>query len=116
MNQQDQSRKEFEMWARERGYQRDELARCNTGVVGPEYFNLNTENAWQAWQAARSAAQLDTARLEYMINNRALMNNDESIADGFWLEFEKSDGQRWVQLGEFESPRDAIDAAIASKS
>lgn len=65
MNQQDQSRKEFEIWARERGYQCDELARCSIGIVGPEYFNLNTENAWQAWQAARvplEAMTKDAAR------------------------------------------------------
>lgn len=45
-------RADFEAWAKERGYQRDELDRCRTGVVGPAYYNLNTEMAWAAWQAA----------------------------------------------------------------
>ena len=49
---QDKMRAEFEAWAKDRGYQRDELARCRIGIVSPEYFNLNTEMAWQSWRAA----------------------------------------------------------------
>lgn len=47
-------RKAFEMWARDRGYQRDELDRCKTGIVGPAYYNLNAEMAWQAFRAGRA--------------------------------------------------------------
>ncbi len=46
----------FEAWAKEQGYQRDELARSTLGLVGPEYFNLNTEMAWKSWQASATAA------------------------------------------------------------
>jgi len=46
----------FEAWAEARGYQRDELGRCRIGIVGPAYYNPNTEMAWQAWQA-RAALQ-----------------------------------------------------------
>lgn len=42
-------REEFEAWAKGYGYQRDELARSKLGLVSPEYFNDNTESAWQAW-------------------------------------------------------------------
>ena len=44
-------REAFEAYARKRGYQRDELDRCRTGIVGPAYYNSNTEMAWQAWKA-----------------------------------------------------------------
>ena len=47
----------FEAWARNRGYQYDELDRCRIGIVGPEYYNPNTEMAWQAWQARASRGQ-----------------------------------------------------------
>lgn len=49
-------RQAFEAWAKQRGYQSDELARCKLGIVSPEYFNLNTESAWKAWQARASVA------------------------------------------------------------
>lgn len=41
----------FEAWAEQEGYQRDELARCRLGIVSPEFYNLNTENAYKAWRA-----------------------------------------------------------------
>lgn len=66
---QDKMRAEFESWAKDQGYQRDELARSTLSLVCPEYFNLNTEMSWKAWQAActQQAAQsqqdaLDAAR------------------------------------------------------
>lgn len=49
-------REAFEVWARNRGYQSDELARCRIGIVASRYFNLNTEEAWQAWQARAAIA------------------------------------------------------------
>lgn len=51
----DSERASFEAWARNKGYQRDELNRCRTGIVGPEYYNLNTEMAWQAFLAGRAS-------------------------------------------------------------
>ncbi len=48
-------RQAFEAWAKERGYQSDEMARCKLGIVSQEYFNLNTENAWKAWQGGRAS-------------------------------------------------------------
>ena len=49
---QDKMRAEFEAWAKDRGYQRDELDRSTIAIVSPEYFNPNTEESWQSWQAA----------------------------------------------------------------
>lgn len=54
-------RQAFEVWAKERGYQSDELARCKLGIVSPEYFNLNTENAWKAWQGGRASVAAPAA-------------------------------------------------------
>lgn len=54
MTEQDKSRAAFEAWAKDQGYQRDELERSTLSLVSPEYFNLNTEMAWKAWQAARA--------------------------------------------------------------
>jgi hypothetical protein len=50
-------RDEFEAWAKSLGYQRDELDRCRIGVVGPAYYNPNTEMAWQAWQASAAISR-----------------------------------------------------------
>lgn len=62
------------------------------------------------------AAQKDAARLNYMIDARATVCHDETIADGYWLDFQKPDGSRWVQVGDFDSPRNAIDAAMSSQA
>lgn len=60
------------------------------------------------------AAEKDAARLDYLVSSRAEVCNDETCADGYWLVFNKPDGSRWVQVGEFETPREAIDAAMQS--
>ena len=60
--------------------------------------------------------------LDYLIHNQARVCNnldeyegDEDCADcGYWLEFTDSNSQRWVQIGVFKNPRDAIDAAIVA--
>jgi hypothetical protein len=61
MNSQHDEREAFEAWARACGYQRDELDRCRIGIVGPEYYNINTEMTWRAWQA-RAALAAQRAR------------------------------------------------------
>ena len=69
------------------------------------------------------ADALDAQRwLDYLIRNQARVCNnldeyegDEDCADcGYWLEFTDSNSQRWVQIGVFKNPRDAIDAAIVA--
>ena len=73
---QDKMRAEFEAWAKDRGYQRDELDRSTISLVSPDYFNLHTEESWQAWQAAcaQQSAQpqqdaLDAARFRQTIRH-----------------------------------------------
>lgn len=63
-------RAEFEAWAVSQGYQRDELARCKIGIVGPEYFNLNTENAFKAWSAGKASTIPTTAAARDVLAER----------------------------------------------
>lgn len=82
-------------------------------LCGP--FNKNQP---QPQEDARDAERY----LDYLIHNQARVCNnldeyegDEDCADcGYWLEFTDSNSQRWVQIGVFKNPRDAIDAAIAA--
>ena len=88
--------------------------------------NLYTEQQVRELLATGSQPQadaLDAQRwLDYLIRNQARVCNnldeyegDEDCADcGYWLEFTDSNSQRWVQIGVFKNPRDAIDAAIAA--
>lgn len=85
---QDKMRAEFEAWACDRGYQRDELARCKIGIVSPAYYNLNTEMTWQAWQAAcaKQSVQsqqdaLDAARYRWLSN--ALADKVKGVSHHF---------------------------------
>lgn len=64
-------REAFEAWARDYGYQRDELDRCRIGIVGPAYYNANTETAWQAWQAAQQAALLSVPQWPDDLSSKA---------------------------------------------
>lgn len=90
-----------------------------------------TAKAFAAWKAARCAPAAPQQQadgrcagryLDYLIRNQARVCNnldeyevDEDCADcGYWLEFTDSNSQRWVQIGVFKTPRDAIDAAIAA--
>lgn len=114
---QDQMREEFEAWVITQGM---EIGRGYTGGAG---YGKSAAAAWEAWQAActkkaeqLSAARKDAARLDYMIGARAMVCHDETCADGYWLDFQKPDGSRWVQIGEFDSPREAIDAAMSSQA
>lgn len=54
----------------------------------------------------------DTARLDYMIENRAYVVSDPDACPGYWLHFiHKETGKCWVQCDEHPTPRAAIDAA-----
>lgn len=56
----------------------------------------------------------DAARLDFLFTRQATVIHDETSADGYWLQFRKEDGSTWVQVGEYPTPRAAIDAAIAA--
>lgn len=71
-----------------------------------------------ALAGAAPAAQgdvLDAARLDYLIESRAIVVSDPDSAPGYWLEFISPGADRWVQIGEYPTPRAAIDAARAAK-
>ena len=99
------------------------LAGVSAPAAGCECVNCangmgECHSAPQAQEAAgdaeRDGQERDTLRLDYLIEAKAEVCNDETCADGYWLQFCKKDGTRWVQLGEYETARDAIDAAIAA--
>jgi len=87
-------RRKFEAWAKERGYQSDELARCELGIVSPEYFNLNTENAWKAWQGGRASVAAPAAGDALEIDlDRVLSIADEHAEES------REDGRRVLDRG-----------------
>lgn len=78
-------RQAFEAWAKERGYQSDELARCKLGIVSPEYFNLNTENAWKAWQARariKAPAAGDALDVDTLANEIRRVDGNHTMGAG----------------------------------
>ena len=93
----------------------------------PVGTNIYTEQQVCELLATGSQPQadaLDAQRwLDYLIRNQARVCNnldeyegDEDCADcGYWLEFTDINSQRWVQIGVFKTPCDAIDAAIAAE-
>ena len=56
-------------------------------------------------------AQRDSERLDWMIEQCAYVVSDPDCCDGYWLNYLRPDGTRWVQATEHETPRAAIDAA-----
>lgn len=61
-------------------------------------------------------AQRDAERLDWIIEHRAYVVSDPDCCDGYWLNYLRPDGIRWVQLTEYETPRAAIDAAMGEPS
>ena len=105
---QDKMRAEFEAWAKDRGYQRDELDRSTIALVSPEYFNPNTEESWQAWQAAcaQQSAQsqqdaLDAARWKWATEQAEFF---PMVMDGTGL-----------LCADIKEAEEAIDAEIAAQ-
>ena len=62
-------------------------------------------------RAQLAEAQRDSERLDWMIEQRAYVVSDPDCCDGYWLNYLRPDGTRWVQVTEHETPRAAIDAA-----
>ena len=56
--------------------------------------------------------QEETKRLNFLIAHKAYVTSDESTVGGYWLVYLKS-GHPWVQIGEYTTPRAAIDAAMS---
>lgn len=62
-----------------------------------------------------AALEKDAGRLDWMIEQRAYVVSDETCCDGYWLNWARPDGTTWTQMGEHETPRQAIDTAMESK-
>lgn len=64
------------------------------------------------------ASQVDTedaARLNFLIEHQAYVVSDETCVYGYWLHYAEPGGTTSVQVGEYETPREAIDAARAAQ-
>ena len=68
------------------------------------------------WMACRELAQADSvqedaARLDFLIEQRAYVVSDPDACPGYWLHWARPDGDTWVQIDKYPTPRAAIDAA-----
>ena len=57
----------------------------------------------------------DAERLDFLISNRAYVVSDKTCTDGYWLHYIVTNVGTLVQASEHTTPREAIDAAIASQ-
>ena len=76
-----------------------------------EQMRAYADAATNTLRAQLAEAQRDSERLDWMIEQRAYVVSDPDCCDGYWLNYLRPDGIRWVQLTEYETPRAAIDAA-----
>ena len=68
------------------------------------------------WMACRELAQADSvledaARLDFLIEQGAYVVSDPDTCTGYWLHWARPDGDTWVQIDKYPTPRAAIDAA-----
>lgn len=85
----------------------------STAAQPPADGALNTIAALRAQLAE---AQMDSERLDWMIEQCAYVVSDPDCCDGYWLNYPRKDGTVWVQTTEHETPRAAIDAAKGEPS
>ena len=63
-------------------------------------------------QAAQADnVQEEAARLDFLIDQGAYVVSDPGTCPGYWLHWARPDGDTWVQVDEYPTPRAAIDAA-----
>ena len=60
---------------------------------------------------AAASVQEDAARLDFLIDQVAYVVSDPDTRPGHWLHWARPDGSTWVQIGEYPTPRAAIDEA-----
>lgn len=75
-----------------------------------------TAQAQEAAPAAQGEPS-DTERLDFLVDNLAMVVSDPECADGYWLVFDDAypQGTKGVQVGEYPTAREAIDAALAAQ-
>ena len=64
-----------------------------------------------AARAPADGVQEDAARLDFLIEQRAYVVSDPDTCTGYWLHWARPDGDTWVQVDKYPTPRAAIDAA-----
>ena len=64
-----------------------------------------------AARAPADSVQEDAARLDFLIEQRAYVVSDPDACPGYWLHWARPDGDTWVQIDKYPTPRAAIDAA-----
>ena len=64
-----------------------------------------------AASAPADSVQEDAARLDFLIEQRAYVVSDPDTCTGYWLHWARPDGDTWVQIDKYPTPRAAIDAA-----
>ena len=60
---------------------------------------------------AADSVQEDAARLDFLIDQGAYVVSDPDTCTGHWLHWARPDGDTWVQIDKYPTPRAAIDAA-----
>ena len=60
---------------------------------------------------AADSVQEEAARLDFLIEQGAYVVSDPDACAGYWLHWARPDGSTWVQIGEYPTPRAAIDEA-----
>ena len=55
--------------------------------------------------------QEEAARLDFLIEQRAYVVSDPDTCTGYWLHWARPDGDTWVQIDKYPTPRAAIDSA-----
>ena len=61
--------------------------------------------------AQAASVQEDAARLDFLIDQGAYVVSDPDTCTGYWLHWARPDGDTWVQIDKYPTPRAAIDAA-----
>ena len=61
--------------------------------------------------AQADSVQEDAARLDFLIDQGAYVVSDPDTCTGYWLHWARPDGDTWVQIDKYPTPRAAIDAA-----
>ena len=64
-----------------------------------------------AARAPADSVQEDAARLDFLIEQGAYVVSDPDTCTGHWLHWARPDGDTWVQIDKYPTPRAAIDEA-----
>ena len=86
---------------------------CKKRGFAPANFSdlFEIVDAARAARAPADSVQEEAARLDFLIEQGAYVVSDPDACAGYWLHWARPDGSTWVQIGEYPTPRAAIDEA-----